>query len=90
MAEERVARIVPGVPFVVELDLLAEGVGAQLRVEPAVDDDGIAASQRGLGRVFHFGAGQQKRAHALGIVGDDLLADVIGVGAVAIGLAAEA
>ena len=90
MAEERIARIVPCVPFVVEVDLLAEGVSAQLRVEPAVDDDGFAASQSGLRPVLHFGAGEQKRAHALGIVGDDLLADVIGVAAVAIGLAAEA
>ena len=90
MAEERIARIVPRVPFVVEVDLLAEGVGAQLRVEPAVDDDRLAACQGGLRRVFHFGAGEQERAYALGIVGDDFLADVIGVAAVAIRFAAEA
>ena len=73
-----------------EVDLLAEGVGAQLRVEPAVDDDRLAACQGGLRRVFHFGAGEQERAYALGIVGDDFLADVIGVAAVAIRFAAEA
>ncbi len=90
VAEERVACLVPRVPFVVKFDLLAESIGALLRVEPAIDKDGAAAAKFGVGGGFHFRAGEQESAHAFGIVGGDFLTDVVGVGAVSIGIAAEA
>jgi hypothetical protein len=90
MAKQRVAAVALVVPLVVEVDLLAECVGALLAVEPGVQQHRLAAA-----RVSHSVRSPsprwpEKRAHALGIVGADLLADVVGVASVAVGIAAQA
>ena len=54
VAEQRIARIVLRIPLVMEEHFLAKCIHSLLRVEPAVQQHRIAASQLCILRVFHL------------------------------------
>src|SRR5690242_18458214 len=68
---------------------MPEGVSALLRIEPSVHENCFAATQPHVLRTLHFSGRHKISAEALGVVGDELLAEIVGIGSVAIGLAAE-